>query len=232
MRQAINNNPVVQIAVLGGLALIVAVFFMMNMKKGSSDSNSTASSAAPAPATSAPPATGSATPSTGSSTAGSASVSSVPPTTDTISPEALVPGPGLPKPVVAAWKGGDTVVLLVVRQGGIDDRLVHNSVRLLTSDPGVTVFVTRANDVARYARITQGVALSQAPALLVLRPKRVSGAAPEAQVDYGFRDAQGVVQAVHDAVYSGKDNLPTAPGEVVAPCGSCLTTFARFPGRA
>jgi hypothetical protein len=211
VRQAINNNPMVQIAVLGGLALIVAVFFMMNTKKGSSDSSSTASSATPAPAPSSPPATGSATPSPGAATAGSAAVPSAPPTTDGVSPDALVPGPGLPKPLIAAWKGGDTVVLLVVRQGGIDDRLVHSSVRLLTGDPGVSVFVTRANRVARYSRITQGVALSQAPALVVLRPKRVSGPSPEAQVAYGFRDAQGVVQAVHDAVYSGKDNLPYSP---------------------
>jgi hypothetical protein len=211
VRQAINNNPMVQIAVLGGLALIVAVFFMMNTKKGSSDSSSTAASAAPAPATSSPPATGSATPSTGAATAGAGAMPSAPPATDSVSSDALVPGPGLPKPVIAAWKAGDTVVLLVVRQGGIDDRLVHSSVRLLTGDSGVSVFVTRANEVARYSRITQGVALSQAPALVVLRPKRVSGPSPEAQVAYGFRDAQGVVQAVHDAVYSGKDNLPYSP---------------------
>ncbi|HSD24330.1 MAG TPA: hypothetical protein VLB79_08405 [Solirubrobacterales bacterium] len=206
MRQAINNNPIVQVAVLGGLALIVAVFFMTNMKGGgSSDSGSAAS----APATSSPPATGSASPSTGPATAGSPAVPSAPPAT--VSPDALVPGPGLPKPLIAAWKGGDTVVLLVVRQGGIDDRLVHRSVRLLSGDSGASVFVTRANKVARYSRITQGVALSQAPALVVVRPRRVSGPTPEAQVAYGFRDAQGVVQAVHDAVYSGKDNLPYSP---------------------
>jgi hypothetical protein len=212
VRQAINNNPMVQIAVLGGLALIVAVFFMMNTKGGgSSNSGSTPSSAAPTPATSTPPSAGSTSPSTGSATAGSTAVPSVPPATDSVSPDALVPGPGLPKPLIAAWKGGDTVVLLVVRQGGIDDRLVHSSVRLLTGNSGASVFVTRANKVARYSRITQGVALSQAPALVVLRPKRVSGPSPEAQVAYGFRDAQGVVQAVHDAVYSGKDNLPYSP---------------------
>jgi hypothetical protein len=201
MRQAINNNPIAQVAILGGLALVAAVFFMTSMKgKGSSDSASTASSAAPAPSTSAP-----AVP------APAPTSSAPPPATATVSPDALVPGPGLPKPVVTAWKGGDTVVLLVVRQGGIDDRLVRNSVRSLSSDPGVSVFVTRANHVARYSRITQGVGVSQAPALVVVRPKRVSGSVPEAQVDYGFRDAQGVVQAVHDAVYSGKDNLPYSP---------------------
>jgi hypothetical protein len=200
VRQAINNNPIAQVAVLGGLAVLVGLFFMMNMKgKGSSE---TASSAAPAPSTSAPPA-----PASGSTS----SATAPPPTTGTVSPDALVPGRGLPKPVVTAWKRGNTVVLLVVRQGGIDDRLVRNSVRSLSSDGGVSVFVTRANHVARYSRITQGVGVSQAPALVVVRPKRVTGSVPEAQVDYGFRDAQGVVQAVHDAVYSGKDNLPYSP---------------------
>jgi hypothetical protein len=215
VRQAINNNPVVQIGVLGGLALIVAVFFMMTTKKGSSDSGSTASSAAPAPATSTPPAAGTGSVAAGSPSApatGSAgAVPSAPPTTSgTVSPDALIPGPGLPKPVITAWKRGDAVVLLVVRQGGIDDRLVRNSVRSL-SEPGVSVFVTKANQVARYSRITQGVGVSQAPALVVVRPKRVSGSVPEAQVSYGFRDSQGVVQAVHDAVYGGKDNLPYSP---------------------
>jgi hypothetical protein len=211
VREAINNNPMVQVGVLGALALIVAVFFMMNMKKGS-DSGSTESSATPAPATSAP-ATGGATASTGSAgtiAPGSAGTSTGAPSTGSVSPDALVPGPGLPDSVIEAWKRGDTVVLLVARQGGIDDRLVRSSVRSLSA-PGVTVFVTRANKVARYSRITQGVGVSQAPALVVVRPKRVSGSAPEAQVAYGFRDAQGVVQAVHDAVYSGKDNLPYSP---------------------
>jgi hypothetical protein len=211
VRQAINNNTTVQVAVLGGLALLVGLFLMMNMKKGSSDSSSTAASATPAPATSSAPATDSVSPSTGSATAGAAAIPAAPPTTGSVSPDALVPGPGLPKPVISAWKSGDTVVLLIVRQGGIDDRLVRTSVRLLSGDAGTAVFVTRANKVARYSRITQGVGVSQAPALVVVRPKRVSGASPEAQVSYGFRDAQGVAQAVHDAVYSGKDNLPYSP---------------------
>src|SRR5262249_10190030 len=133
MRQAINNNPIVQIAVLGGLALIVAVFFMTSMNKGSSDSSSTASSAAPAPAPAGPPA-----PARGRTAAGSAAVPSAPPAAGTVAREALVPGPGLPKPVATAWKRGDTVVLLVVRQGGIDDRLVHGSARSLSGDPGVS----------------------------------------------------------------------------------------------
>jgi hypothetical protein len=113
--------------------------------------------------------------------------------------------------VVDAWKRGDTVVLLLVRPAGIDDRLVRDSVRSLSGDSGLAVFVARANKVARYSRITQGVGVTQVPALVIVRPKRVSGSVPEAQVAYGFRDAQGVVQAVQDAVYSGKDDLPYSP---------------------
>jgi hypothetical protein len=207
VRQAINNNPIAQVAVLGGLALLVGLFMMMNMKKGSSDSGSTDSSAAATPATSSPPAGDSAVAPGAAGTAPAAP----PSTSGSVSPDALIPGPGLPRPVITAWKRGDTVVLLVVRPHGIDDRLVRSSVRSLSSDSSVAVFVSRADKVARYSRITQGVALSQAPALLVVRPKRVSGSVPEAQVSYGFRDSQGVVQAVHDAVYSGKDNLPYSP---------------------
>ena len=53
MRQAINNNPVAQVAVLGGLAILVGLFFMMNMKGGS----------APVPGSTAPSAASTATPS-------------------------------------------------------------------------------------------------------------------------------------------------------------------------
>jgi hypothetical protein len=212
VREAINNNPIVQVAVLGGLALIVGLFMMMNMKKGSSDSASTDSSAASTAATSSPStSSSSATGATSAAPPSSGSASAAPPSSGSVSPDALVPGPGLPRPVITAWKRGDTVVLLVVRPHGIDDRLVRSSARSLSSDPGVAVFVSRADKVARYSRITQGVALSQAPALVIVRPKRVSGSVPEAQVSYGFRDSQGVVQAVHDAVYSGKDNLPYSP---------------------
>ncbi len=129
----------------------------------------------------------------------------------TVDPQALVPGPGLPAPFIDAWKSGKAVVLLIVRNHGIDDQLVTRSVRGLSGDPGLAVFVAHANQVARYSRITQGVGVSQAPALIIVRPKKVSGSVPEAQVTYGFRDSQTVVQYVHDALYSGKDDLPYSP---------------------
>ena len=212
MREAINNNPMVQLAVIGVLILLVGLFFMMNMKKGSSSSPSSTPSTA-ASVTDAPAADSSSAGTTSpTQVAGaSAGVSSTPSISGSVSPDALAPGPGLPRPVVAAWKGGDAVVLLVVRGGGIDDRLVRGSVESLSGDAGVSVFVTRAKHVARYSRITQGVGLDRAPALVVVRPRKESGTTPQAQVSYGFRSSQSVVQAVHDALYSGPDDLPYSP---------------------
>jgi hypothetical protein len=212
MREALNNNPVVQISVIGVLIAVVGLFFMMNMKKGSgSSSESSAASTSVVPGTTSPT-TVSPDGTASSAPSASGSVSSVPaPSTGTVSPDAFVPGPGLPAPVVRAWKGGDAIVLLVVRGGGIDDRLVRGSVQSLSGDGGVSVFVTRAKHVARYSRITQGVGVNQTPALVVVRPRRESGSVPEAQVSYGFRNSQSVVQAVDDALYSGRDELPYYP---------------------
>jgi hypothetical protein len=214
MRDALNNNPMVQIAVIGVLILVVGLFFMMNMKKKDS-STSSSSSAAPSSASSS--LGGTTTPiGPGAGTVGAAapapSVGAAPSVSSgSVTPEALIPGPGLPRPVVTAWKGGDAIALLIVRGGGIDDRLVRGSVESLSGDSSVAVFVARAKDVARYSRITQGVGVDRAPALVVVRPRSESGSVPEAQVSYGFRDSQSVVQAVHDAIYSGPDDLPYSP---------------------
>jgi hypothetical protein len=210
MRKALNDNPTMQIAVIGVLVVCVGAFMMMNMKKGSG--SSTGSTGAPAASASAAPVTAAAVPVPGTSASAVGSTVAPPPVTSgTVPPEALVPGPGLPRPVVAAWKGGNTVVLLVVRGSGIDDRLVRGSVESLSGEPNVSVFVTRAEGVARYSRITQGVGVNRVPALVVVRPRRNGSAVPEAQVSYGFRNSQSVVQAVHDALYTGHDNLPYYP---------------------
>jgi hypothetical protein len=215
MREALNSNPMVQIVVVGVLVVVIGLFFMMTM--GKKDSSS--SGAAPAPAASSSAGGATTTPDVvaGSVTAGSIApstsggVASAPATSGTVTPDALVPGRGLPEEVVDAWKGGDAIALLIVRGGGIDDRLVRGSVESLNGDPGVAVFVARAEHVARYSRITQGVGVSQAPALVIVRPRKESGSVPQAQVSYGFRNSDSVVQAVHDALYSGRDDLPYSP---------------------
>jgi hypothetical protein len=208
MRNAINNNPKVQLGVVGALVLLIALVMLPSMMghKSSSTGGASTGVAASTPSASVDPSLQTAQPAPGV-----ASAAGVAPPAATVTPQALIPGPGLPRPLIDAWKHGQAVVLLVVRNHGIDDRLVSRSVQGLSSDPGVTSFVVHANRIARYSRITQGVGVSQVPALIVVRPRRVSGSVPEAQVTYGFRDSQTVVQYVHDALYSGKDDLPYSP---------------------
>lgn len=216
MREAINSNPMVQIAVIGVLVVIIGLFLMMSMGK----KDPAATGAAPPPATAGAPAAGTTAPVTvpgSGATAGAiapstaGAVPSVSSESGTVTPDALIPGPGLPENVVDAWKGGDAIALLIVRGSATDDRLVRGSVESLNGDPGVAVFIARANKVARYSRITQGVGVDRAPALVVVRPRKESGSVPEATVSYGFRNSASVVQAVHDALYAGRDNLPYSP---------------------
>jgi hypothetical protein len=216
MRKAINENRTVQLAVLGGLLLVGALFLLMGKKEEAPPPSTSPAAGSSVTAGTPSPSVAGASPAT-SSTAGATAAASV--TTGatvtasptTVSPDALVPGPGLPRPVISAWNHGDAVVLLIAKGGATDDRLVRSSVEAL-SEPGVAVFVADAGRIARYSRITQGVGVDRVPALVVVRPKRLSGGTPQATVSYGFRDSQSVVQAVDDALYSGKDDLPYSPG--------------------
>jgi hypothetical protein len=199
VRRALNDNPVAQIAVLGVLAVIVAFLLM---SRGSHDSGSTATSAtpaAPAPAdttgasTSSSPAVGTTAPSTGAPAGG------------------FVAGPGLPAPVVKAYADDKTVVLLVFRHRGLDDSAVRSSVERLRGRSDVAVFVTHAANIARYARITEGVDVNRVPALIVLRPRHLTHGTPTASVSYGFRGPDSVDQAVRNALYKGPNDLPYYP---------------------
>jgi hypothetical protein len=43
------------------------------------------------------------------------------------------------------------------------------------------------------------------PALVVMRPRQLSGGVPQATVDYGFQTPQSIDQAVRDAAYKGPE---------------------------
>jgi hypothetical protein len=187
MRKAINENPVVQIALVGALLLIAALFLLM--RSGGGDSGSPAGGQAANPA---------------AAVTTSAPASSLTPTGAAAPTSQLAPGPGLPKKVLASYRSGDVVVLLVVRQGGIDDAPVRAAVERLRSEPGVAVFVTDSRHIADYAAITQGVAVDRTPALVVVKP-RSGGGTPEATVSYGFRSVHSVDQTVRDALYKGPE---------------------------
>jgi hypothetical protein len=123
----------------------------------------------------------------------------------------LVAGPGLPKPVAKAYGDGQAVVLLIVRNQGIDDEAVQKSVESLRAFPRLSVFVTRAGHIARFSRIAEGVNVDRVPALIVIRPKSLTQGPPSATISYGFRSPASVVQAVRNTVYRGPTNLPYYP---------------------
>lgn len=223
MRDALNNNPKVQAGVVVVL-LIVGVFMFMKMSSSGSGEATTATTdpaaaeatatgtgagATPVPGTTAT--TDPAAAAAGAVTPTATAMPAVQASSTAVTPQALIPGPGLPEDVARAYAQGNAIVLLIVQEGGTDDELVENSVRQV-SRSGVSVFVTPVSKIARYSRITQGAGVNRVPALVVVRPRRESGGTPQATVSYGFRSTASVVQAVEDALYSGRDDLPYHPG--------------------
>lgn len=179
MRDKLNSNPLLQAAVIGVL-LLGALFFVMSTMGGREAAESEDGSADPAAIEEL-------------ATAGSG----------VLPAEAAASAPPPPAAVVSAFNANQTVVLLFVRDGAIDDELVIDAVGRLQGLPGVSTFIVPASRIARYASIAQGVALDRVPALVVIRPKRLDGGTPTASVQYGFQSPQSVVQAVIDAGYRG-----------------------------
>lgn len=187
MREKLNENPLAQIGLIVVL-LVVGVLMLTKMGGGGSESESEPESAAgeSSVTTSAPAITPAGeTPATGGSVA-------------------ALEAPPPPKSVTDAFNSGQTVVLLVVREGGIDDRMVRADTTALEAVPGVALFVVPVREIARYAAITEGVGVNRVPALVVLRPKSLSHGVPTGSVSYGYQDAQSVVQQVTDARYKGR----------------------------
>jgi len=191
MRDALNSNPLVQLAVIGVL-LVGAGFFVLSSSGGGGGEESaktselestTVTTTANLPAPSSP------------SEALSAALS--------LARGAVSDAPPLPRPALAAWQANKTLVLLFVRDGGIDDRLVKIATEGVASFPGVALFVVPAAQISRYAAITEGVGVDRVPALVVVTPKRFKRVVPTASVSYGFQSAQSVRQAVIDAGYRG-----------------------------
>jgi hypothetical protein len=112
--------------------------------------------------------------------------------------------PPLPAAVTSAYEAGDTIVLLFVHDGGIDDRRVRGAVDGLGSMSRVATFVVPASRIARYAAIAQGADVNRVPALVVVSPRRVTVDVPKASVQYGYQSFESVEQAVIDAGYKGR----------------------------
>lgn len=209
MREQLNSNPLVQIGLVGALLIVVAVF-LMSSGGGEEESSSAgateatvqvAGTGASGTATGATPgeavegAVEAAGEAAGSETLGTALSGGAP---------GAIAAPPLPHPVLRAWKANKTLVLLFVRDGGIDDRLVKTATDGLAGFRDAAVFIVPAARIAHYAAIAEGVGVDRVPALVVVTPKHLKKTVPTASVSYGFQSPQSVAQAVIDAGYKGK----------------------------
>lgn len=206
MREKLNENPKAQVALIA-ILVVVGAFMFMKMSSGGEEEESV--EAAPTEATVAVAGTsavGTATGATPGEAVEGAVESAIESAGETGAAAPMaVPTPPPPRPVTAAYDSGKTVVLLIVHDGGIDDKLVQQASSQLNSDPRVAFFEVPAKRIARYAAITVGLDVNRVPALVVMRPKKLSGGTPQASVDYGFQTAENVQQAVRDAAYEGRE---------------------------
>jgi hypothetical protein len=206
MREQLNSNPLAQLAVVG--VLIVVVGFFLLSSSGGGEEEEPAGSTEATVSVAGSDATGAAT----GATPGEAVEGAVEAATggESLSSalsavgQAPVAAPPPPDPVLDAWKANRTLVLLFVRDGGIDDRLVKTATDSLAGFRDAAVFVVPAAKISRYAAITEGVGVDRVPALVVVTPKHLKQTIPTASVSYGFQSPQSVSQAVIDAGYKGK----------------------------
>jgi len=192
MREALNSNPLAQAAVVGVLLIATGFFVMSSMGGGGKEEESATTSSAEV---------------TTPEGSASVTVTTTPQATTAVTPPPAALAEAAPPPprrVTAAFDANKTVVLLFVRDGGIDDRMVAGAVRGLGSLAEVATFVVPAGHIARYAAIAQGVDVDRVPALVVMRPKRLDHGIPSASVSYGFQSPASIVQAVVDAGYKGR----------------------------
>jgi len=194
MREKLNENPMAQIAIVGVLLVVAAVFLLGKAGGGSEEEEGESSPAADAAVAAV----------ASELEVGQQPLSLPPPGSGVGAP------PAPPRAVTDAFDSGATVAILFVRDGGIDDKLVTAAVDQLNAIGGVATFVVPADEIARYVSIAQGVDLNRVPALVVIRPKRLNHSYDPASVHYGFQSAESVVQAVIDARYRG-GTLPYHP---------------------
>ena len=204
MREKLNENPKAQVALVAILVVVGAFIFLKGSggEEESVETGPTEATVAVAGTSAVGTATG-ATPGEAVEGAVESAIESVGETGAAV--PTAVPTPPPPRPVAAAYDSGKTVVLLIVHDGGIDDRLVQQASSQLNSDPSVAFFEVPAKRIARYAAITVGLDVNRVPALVVMRPKKLSGGTPQASVDYGFQTSENVRQAVRDAAYKGRE---------------------------
>ncbi len=201
MRQKLNENPIAQVGLIAILVVVAVVMFISSSGGGEESEEAAGETVATVngvTATGSTPgeAVEGAVESLEEGAVAGAPAAEVP---------ASIPAPPPPKRLATAYEAGKTVVLLVVDKGSIDSAFTTRSSLLLAPFHEVSLFIVPAREIARYAAITVGLDVNRVPALVVMKPKKLSGGTPQATVDYGIQTPQSVVQAVLDANYHGRE---------------------------
>jgi hypothetical protein len=203
MREKLNGNPMAQAGIV--LVLLIAVGFLFLKGMGGEEEGEEAIPTEATVSVAGTEVSGTAT----GATAGEAvegAIASAAEGVASASASAVgssLPAPPLPKAVTSAYESGKIVLLLIVHDGGIDDKLAEQAVESAGSMPNTAIFVVPVGQIARYAAITLRVDVNRVPALVVMRPKELSEGSAEASVTYGLQTPQSVDQALRDATYDG-----------------------------
>jgi hypothetical protein len=199
VREKLNNDPKTQVAAVAVLVVVALLFFLKSSggEEEEAESGGAVATVNGETATGATPGAAVDAAIAGLETGAVEAGASAAPTS--------IPAPPPPAKFASAYDSGDTVVLLVVDKGGIDDRLTAKAADAVEGMADTTLIRVPLKQLPRYAAITVGLELNRVPALVVVRPKKLSHGVPQATVDYGFQTRQSIVQAVRDASYKGPE---------------------------
>lgn len=207
MRKALNENPRVQMIVIGGMLVVgVVLLFTTVLKKDEPVAGPTTSSVPGDPAATAASPSAATPPVSGDPSIAPTGTTTPAPAPDpaaSAAADGLLPTKGLPKDVLIAFAKDKAIAILVVDPDSVADERVEDYSDLISSRDDVELFVVDVKDIAKYSRITSGVAVSRAPALVVIRPRKLTNNVPTATVSYGFQSERTVEQALDDALYEG-----------------------------
>lgn len=188
MREKLNESKAAQVGLVAVLAIVVAILFLGN-SGGSSSGGETELTIEPGETVAVAAPTG---------------MGELPTSVPQTRP--------LPQRFTAAYDADETIALLVVHDGGIDDAYTALALKQVAEIERVAVIVVPAKQISRYASVTVGLDVSQLPALIVMRPKSLSHGAPQAIVAYGYQTPQSIHQAIVDASYRGPEGGAYHPG--------------------
>jgi hypothetical protein len=189
MRDKLNESKAAQGAIVLVLVIVAAVMFLG--KGGGGEETETETAAVPTEAV---------------------AVSSVTEGGPGELPQSVPPTKPLPRKFTDAYEANKTVALLVVHDGGIDDKYTKRALKEAATFHDVAVIVVPSKQIYRYASVTVGLDVSQLPALIVMRPKNLSHGVPQATVSYGYQTVPAIDQELRDATYNGSEARAYYPG--------------------